>query len=155
MVPARAARYGSPSRLLAQVLVWLRAWLRVWLLVWLLAQVLSANPKFGGHGKMPYVAQNGVCCGFRANFVAEATIIANSSCRCHISVASEFRVGDLYQESPLPTSDPAPAVPAPAIKLVKADSLPGTGTGSANPSNQEWGLLWPPRQFCRGGHHNR
>ena len=42
---------------------------------------------------MPYVAQNGVCCGLRANFVAEATIIANSSCRCHISVASEFRVG--------------------------------------------------------------
>ena len=43
---------------------------------------------------MPYVAQNEVCCGLRANFVAEATIIANSSCRCHISVASEFRVGD-------------------------------------------------------------
>ena len=80
---------------------------------------------------MPYVAQNGVCCGFRANFVAEATKIANSSCRCHISVASEFRVGDLYQESPLPTSDPAPAVPTQAIKSVKANSLPGTSTGSA------------------------
>ena len=89
MVPARAARYGSPSRLLA----WLRVWLLVQVLVWLLAQVLSANPKFRGHGRMPYVAQNGVCCGFRANFVAEATKIANSSCRCHISVASEFRVG--------------------------------------------------------------
>ena len=61
---------------------------------------VSINPKFGGHGRMPYVAQNGVCCGLRANFVAEATIIANSSCRCHISVASEFRVEGLSQRPP-------------------------------------------------------
>ena len=42
---------------------------------------------------MPYVAQDGVCCGLRDNFGAEATMIADSGNRCHISVASEFRVG--------------------------------------------------------------
>ena len=41
---------------------------------------------------MPYVAQDGVCCGLCADFVAEATVIANTGYRSHISVASEFRV---------------------------------------------------------------
>ena len=42
---------------------------------------------------MPYGAQDGVWCGLRGDFDAEATVNAISGSQCHIGVASEFRVG--------------------------------------------------------------
>jgi len=42
---------------------------------------------------MPYGAQDGVWCGLRGDFAAEATVIADIWRLCHIGVASEFRVG--------------------------------------------------------------